>query len=214
MNLLHFPLKKLLHLPAMTLMNLQFQDSTHSTSATCTPLALFSIIDHYIRCDVEEKSIGLVLGTKHNNSITMKQTIPLKYSSKRFVAEDADSTEETEEETEGYFFDWELVESMVKLQSQITNDDIVGWYLAGGSIYGSDSIVHQLHQQVSTHVTGDLVFLFLDIDTLSSAGEISISEFPIQAFSPAAIGVDEAMTGFVEIHTQLLETEECKKGLM
>jgi hypothetical protein len=200
----------------MPLMNFQFQDSTQSTSATCSALALFSIIDHFTRCDVEEKSVGLVLGTKQNHSISMTQTIPLKYSTKRLVVEDADSTEETEleEETEGYFFDWELVESMVKLQSQITSDDIVGWYLAGGSIYGSNSVVHLLHQQISTHVTGDLVFLFLDIDTLSNAGNVPLSEFPIQAFSPAPMGVDEAMTGFVEIDTQIQETEECKDELM
>ena len=65
----------------MPLLHLQFQDnSTEPSSAVVSPLGLFSIIDHFTRCDVAEKTIGLLLGSKHNNTVTINQTIPLKYT--------------------------------------------------------------------------------------------------------------------------------------
>jgi translation initiation factor 3 subunit F len=157
------------------LMNLDFIAESLTNGATthshCSPVVLLSMLDHFTRCENDERAIGVLLGYRLDkpNHVQINNTFPLKYTF----------------EEEKFQLDLELMNAMVEAQMDSQPDEeIVGWYLAGGQI---DLISHEIHKEISGNVRDyQATFVYLDIDSLSQK-----TSFPIQAFVSTPVGLEE-----------------------
>jgi hypothetical protein len=146
-------------------MNLDFRTDELITATTggvyYSPIVLFSMIDHFTRCDKDERSMGVLLGYRHEkqNHVQIQNSFPLKYS----------------EGENGIVIDKELMQQMYSLQHQINpNETIVGWYLVGGAF---DAITNEIHQKFEDETGAfQAVLLHVNVEHLSTA-----PQFPLEA---------------------------------
>src|SRR5438477_12843395 len=86
------------------------------TSVTIHPVALFSILDHYLRrTDAQDRVIGTLLGTRTETEIEVRSSFPVLHS----------------ETSEQVAVDMEYHRTMYELHHKVSPKEvIVGWYVS------------------------------------------------------------------------------------
>jgi hypothetical protein len=129
----------------------------HSTRhAELTPLALLSILNHYSRCEQDEHTVGVLLGTRSGDKVTATQTIPLQL-------------------TQDNKINLELLEQMYSLLKELNPQEaLIGWYQFSQLSQLSTEINNQLMEEISPKQP-----LILSIEH-----EKFGLEYPIQCYVP------------------------------
>jgi hypothetical protein len=143
-----------------------------TTASHCSPVVLLSMLDHYTRCEKEERAMGVLLGYRHQkpNHVQINNTFPLLYTN----------------DDQGLGLDLELMREML----ETVEEQVVGWYFAGGQI---DQLCHEIHVEMSANVKDyQSVFMHLDIDSIATKTDF------IKTFVSTPIGLDNASL-FLEI---------------
>jgi len=131
-------------------------DSSHNvprtpTSITIHPVALFSILDHYLRrTDAQDRVIGTLLGIRTDNEVEVRSSFAVLHS-------------ETDEQVA---VDMDYHRTMYELHHKVNPKEvIVGWYSTGSNLntysaliqnfYSQETAPHQaIHVAVNTGIEG------------------------------------------------------------
>ncbi len=86
------------------------------TNITIHPVALFSILDHYLRrTDAQDRVIGTLLGTRHDNEVEVRSSFAVLHS-------------ETDEQVA---VDMDYHRTMYELHHKVNPKEvIIGWWVA------------------------------------------------------------------------------------
>jgi hypothetical protein len=133
-------------------------EDTNSTGfAVLAPLPLLAALDHYSRCEEDEQTFGVLLGSRANDKVTVTGTIPLK-----FLEED------------GNTIDMELLGTLFSLQSKVNQEIIVGFYVVGAL----DELILEVSNQLKNEIDPyQPLVLFVDVSKFGI-------EFPITTLVP------------------------------
>ncbi|CCL98585.1 uncharacterized protein FIBRA_00586 [Fibroporia radiculosa] len=104
------------------------------TSVTVHPVALFSILDHYLRrTDAQERVIGTLLGKRsENGEIEVRSSFAVLHS-------------ETEEQVA---VDMDYLKTMYELHHKVNpKEGIVGWYSTGSNLNTYSALIHNFYSQ-------------------------------------------------------------------
>ncbi|GBE79890.1 Mov34-domain-containing protein [Sparassis latifolia] len=138
------------------------------TSATVHPVALFSILDHYLRrTDAQERVIGTLLGTRSDNGeIEIRSSFAVLHS-------------ETEEQVA---VDMEYHQTMYDLHHKVNpREVIVGWYSTGSNLNTYSALIQNFYsQETAPHQA-----VHLALNTGIKEGE----KAGVQAFVGSPVGV-------------------------
>ena len=96
------------------------------------PTALLSILDHHQRTSTNKRVVGVLLGSKHGNSTSAKNSFGVPF----------------EEDKNVWFLDHNYLENMFALFKKINaKERIVGWYHTGSQLQENDLQIHQLFKE-------------------------------------------------------------------
>jgi len=111
--------------------------STRSpSSVTVHPVALFSILDHFLRRkDSQERVIGTLLGTRTDNEIEVRNCFAVLHS----------------ETTEQVAVDMDYHRTMFELHQKVNPKEvIVGWYSTGSNLNTYSALIQNFYSQETT----------------------------------------------------------------
>lgn len=138
------------------------------TSVTVHPVALFSILDHYLRrTDAQERVIGTLLGTRSDNGeVEVRSSFAVLHS-------------ETEEQVA---VDMEYLKTMYELHHRVNPKEvIVGWYSTGSNLNTYSALIHNFYsQETAPHQA-----IHLALNT----GVVEGEEAGVKAFIGSPVGV-------------------------
>ncbi|EMD41061.1 hypothetical protein CERSUDRAFT_149703 [Gelatoporia subvermispora B] len=138
------------------------------TSVTVHPVALFSILDHYLRrTDTQERVIGTLLGTRSDNGeIEVRSAFAVLHS-------------ETEEQVA---VDMEYHRTMYELHHKVNPKEvIVGWYSTGSNLNTYSALIQNFYsQETAPHQA-----VHLAVNTGAQEGE----QTGVKAFVGSPVGV-------------------------
>lgn len=118
-------------MPSLSLELSSGQEANATRNAILTPLALLSMLNHYSRCEQDEYSIGVLLGTRSGDKVTATQSIPLKVSEHNNI-------------------NLELLEQMYSSVKELNpQESLIGWYQFGQLSQFSTEINNQLMDEIS-----------------------------------------------------------------
>jgi len=103
------------------------------TSITIHPVALFSILDHYLRrTDAQDRVIGTLLGTRTETEVEVKSSFAVLHS----------------ETSEQVAVDMEYHRTMFDLHHKVNPKEvIVGWYSTGSNLNTYDALIQNFYSQ-------------------------------------------------------------------
>ncbi|OSX59404.1 hypothetical protein POSPLADRAFT_1048727 [Postia placenta MAD-698-R-SB12] len=138
------------------------------TSVTVHPVALFSILDHYLRrTDAQERVIGTLLGTRSDNGeVEVRSSFAVLHS-------------ETEEQVA---VDMDYLKTMYELHHKVNpREVIVGWYSTGSNLNTYSALIHNFYsQETAPHQA-----IHLALNTGTVEGE----QAGVKAFIGSPVGV-------------------------
>ncbi|CAA7260097.1 unnamed protein product [Cyclocybe aegerita] len=103
------------------------------THITIHPVALFSILDHYLRrTDSQPRVIGTLLGTRHENEVEVRSSFAVLHS-------------ETDEQVA---VDMDYHRTMYELHHKVhPKEVIVGWYSTGSNLNTYSALIQNFYSQ-------------------------------------------------------------------
>ncbi|KAJ7780942.1 JAB1/Mov34/MPN/PAD-1 ubiquitin protease-domain-containing protein [Mycena metata] len=139
------------------------------SSITIHPVALFSILDHYLRrTDDQPRVIGTLLGTRSadNTTIHVRSSFAVLHS----------------ENDEQVAVDMEYHRTMYELHSRVTpKETIVGWYSTGSNLNTYSALIQNFYsQETAPHQA-----IHVALNTGAEEGE----EAGVQAYVSSPVGV-------------------------
>ncbi|KAJ7752778.1 JAB1/Mov34/MPN/PAD-1 ubiquitin protease-domain-containing protein [Mycena maculata] len=157
-----------LHIQSSTISSAPAVPRTPS-SITIHPVALFSILDHYLRrTDDQPRVIGTLLGTRSpdNTQIHVRSSFAVLHS----------------ENDEQVAVDMEYHRTMYELHSRVTpKETIVGWYSTGSNLNTYSALIQNFYsQETAPHQA-----IHVALNTGAEEGE----EAGVQAYVSSPVGV-------------------------
>ncbi|TFK20361.1 eukaryotic translation initiation factor 3 [Coprinopsis marcescibilis] len=137
------------------------------TKVTIHPVALFSILDHYLRrADSQARVIGTLLGTRNENEVEVKSSFAVLHS----------------ETSEQVAVDMEYLKTMYDLYHKVNPKDvIVGWYSTGSNLNTYSALIQNFYSQETAPYPAVLVALHAGVEEGVEAG--------VKAYVSAPVGV-------------------------
>ncbi|TCD69220.1 hypothetical protein EIP91_008323 [Steccherinum ochraceum] len=164
------------------------------TSVTVHPVALFSILDHYLRrTDAQERVIGTLLGTRSDTGeIDVRSSFAVLHS----------------ETPEQVAVDMEYHHTMYELHHKVNPKEvIVGWYSTGSNLNTYSALIQNFYsQETAPHQA-----IHIAVDTGIVEGE----KAGVRAYVSSPVGVSPKPENavFVSIPCELLFKETERSGL-
>ncbi|KAJ7682490.1 JAB1/Mov34/MPN/PAD-1 ubiquitin protease-domain-containing protein [Mycena polygramma] len=165
------------------------------SSITIHPVALFSILDHYLRrTDDQPRVIGTLLGTRSpdNTQIHVRSSFAVLHS-------------ETDEQVA---VDMEYHRTMYELHARVTpKETIVGWYSTGSNLNTYSALIQNFYsQETAPHQA-----IHVALNTGAEEGE----EAGVQAYVSSPVGVFPKPENciFVPVPVRLLFHDAERSGL-
>ncbi|KAF8580610.1 Mov34-domain-containing protein [Ramaria rubella] len=137
------------------------------SSVTVHPVALFSILDHFLRRkDSQERVIGTLLGTRTENEIEVRNCFAVLHS----------------ETTEQVAVDMDYHRTMFELHQKVNPKEvIVGWYSTGSNLNTYSALIHNFYSQETTPHQA----VHIAMDTGVQEGE----QVGVKAYMSSPVGV-------------------------
>ncbi|KAH7930643.1 Mov34-domain-containing protein [Leucogyrophana mollusca] len=138
------------------------------TAVTIHPVALFSILDHYLRrTDAQERVIGTLLGTRTDTEIEVRSSFAVLHS----------------ETSEQVAVDMEYHRSMYELHHKVNPKEIiVGWYSTGSNLNTYSALIQNFYSQETAPHQAIHVALDTGVEDGKSAGVKAYVSSPIGIF--------------------------------
>ncbi|ETW83679.1 hypothetical protein HETIRDRAFT_314722 [Heterobasidion irregulare TC 32-1] len=160
--------------PPSSALHLQAAPSTSTSTArtpssvSIHPVALFTILDHYLRrTDTQERVIGTLLGTRsENGEVEVRSAFAVLHS----------------ETSEQVAVDMEYHRAMYELSQRVSpKDAIVGWYSTGSNLNTYSALIQNFYsQETAPH---------LAIHVALSTGTVEGEEAGVKAYTSSPVGV-------------------------
>ncbi|KAF8914228.1 JAB1/Mov34/MPN/PAD-1 ubiquitin protease-domain-containing protein [Gymnopilus junonius] len=137
------------------------------TNITIHPVALFSILDHYLRrTDAQDRVIGTLLGTRHDNEVEVRSSFAVLHS-------------ETDEQVA---VDMDYHRTMYELHHKVNPKEvIVGWYSTGSNLNTYSALIQNFYSQE----TGPHQAIHVAVNTGIEEGQ----EAGVKAYISSPVGV-------------------------
>ncbi|KAF8165585.1 JAB1/Mov34/MPN/PAD-1 ubiquitin protease-domain-containing protein [Crassisporium funariophilum] len=157
---------------AINIQGTSLGDSSHNvprtpTNITIHPVALFSILDHYLRrTDTQDRVIGTLLGTRSDNEVEVRSSFAVLHS-------------ETDEQVA---VDMDYHRTMYELHHKVNPKEvIVGWYSTGSNLNTYSALIQNFYSQE----TGPHQAIHVAVNTGVEEGQ----EAGIKAYISSPVGV-------------------------
>ncbi|KAF5322376.1 hypothetical protein D9619_000597 [Psilocybe cf. subviscida] len=163
------------------------------TSITIHPVALFSILDHYLRrTDSQDRVIGTLLGTRHDNEVEVRSSFAVLHS-------------ETDEQVA---VDMDYHRTMYELHHKVNPKEvIVGWYSTGSNLNTYSALIQNFYsQETAPHQA-----IHVSVNTGVEEGQ----EPGVKAYISSPVGVSPKPENcvFVPVPVQLRFHDAERSGL-
>ncbi|KAG5648835.1 hypothetical protein DXG03_000184 [Asterophora parasitica] len=137
------------------------------TSVTVHPVALFSILDHYLRrTDTQDRVIGTLLGTRTENEVEVRSSFAVLHS----------------ETSEQVAVDMEYHRAMYELHHKVNPKEvIVGWYSTGSNLNTYSALIQNFYSQETAPNQAIHLAINTGVDGTEQAG--------VQAYVSSPVGV-------------------------
>jgi len=131
------------------------------------PVAIFSILDHYLRrTKDEERVIGTLLGVRVDNTVEIKTSFAVPYK----------------ESTEQVQVDFDYLKAMFELHQKVNSREIiVGWYSTGSDLNSYSALLQNFFSDQTTP--------FPAVHLLVGTGTQEGGELGVRAFISSPVGV-------------------------
>ncbi|KAH7916252.1 Mov34-domain-containing protein [Hygrophoropsis aurantiaca] len=138
------------------------------TAVTIHPVALFSILDHYLRrTDEQERVIGTLLGTRTDTEVEVRSAFAVLHS----------------ETSEQVAVDMEYHRSMYELHHKVNPKEvIVGWYSTGSTLNTYSALIQNFYSQETSPQQAIHVALDTGVEDGKSAGVKAYVSSPVGIF--------------------------------
>ncbi|EAU84329.1 eukaryotic translation initiation factor 3 [Coprinopsis cinerea okayama7 len=135
------------------------------TKVTVHPVALFSILDHYLRrADSQERVIGTLLGTRHDDEVEVRSSFAVLHS-------------ETDEQVA---VDMEYLKTMYELHHKVNPKEIiVGWYSTGSNLNTYSALIQNFYSQETAPHQAVLVSVNTGVEQGQEAGVTAYVSSPV-----------------------------------
>ncbi|KAJ3515108.1 hypothetical protein NMY22_g14532 [Coprinellus aureogranulatus] len=135
------------------------------TNITIHPVALFSILDHYLRrTDAQDRVIGTLLGVRNENEIEVRSSFAVLHS-------------ETDEQVA---VDMEYHRTMYELHHKVNPKEvIVGWYSTGSNLNTYSALIQNFYSQETAPHPAILVSLNIGVEEGQEAGVTAYVSSPV-----------------------------------
>ncbi|TEB35754.1 eukaryotic translation initiation factor 3 [Coprinellus micaceus] len=138
------------------------------TSITIHPVALLSILDHYLRrTDSQERVIGTLLGVRNDNEIEVRSSFAVLHS-------------ETDEQVA---VDMEYHRTMYELHHKVSPKEvIVGWYSTGSNLNTYSALIQNFYSQETAPHPAILVSVNAGVEEGKEAGVTAYTSSPVGVY--------------------------------
>lgn len=138
------------------------------TNITIHPVALFSILDHYLRrTDSQERVIGTLLGVRNENEVEVRSSFAVLHS----------------ETSEQVAVDMEYHRTMYELHHKVNPKEvIVGWYSTGCDLNTYSALIQNFYSQETAPHPAILVSLNTGVEQGQQAGVTAHISAPVGVF--------------------------------
>ncbi|KAG7447573.1 eukaryotic translation initiation factor 3 [Guyanagaster necrorhizus] len=138
------------------------------TSVTIHPVALFSILDHYLRrTDNQNRVLGTLLGTRTDTRVEVRSSFAVLHS----------------ESSEQMAVDMDYHRTMYDLHHKVNSKEvIVGWYSTGSNLNTFSALIQNFYSQETTPHQAIHVVLNTGIDDGEPAGIKAYFSSPVGVF--------------------------------
>lgn len=148
-------------------------DSAHNlprtpTNITIHPLALFSILDHYLRRgESQDRVIGTLLGTRFENEVEVRSSFAVLHS----------------ETTEQVAVDMDYHRTMYELHHKVNPKEvIVGWYSTGSNLNTYSALIQNFYSQETAPNQAIHVAVNTGVEEGQEAGVKAFISSPVGVF--------------------------------
>ncbi|KAK0206900.1 JAB1/Mov34/MPN/PAD-1 ubiquitin protease-domain-containing protein [Desarmillaria ectypa] len=138
------------------------------TSVTIHPVALFSILDHYLRrTDKQDRVLGTLLGTRTETGVEVRSSFAVLHS----------------ETSEQVAVDMDYHRTMYDLHHKVNSKEvIVGWYSTGSNLNTFSALIQNFYSQETAPHQAIHVALNTGIDNGEPAGIKAYFSSPVGVF--------------------------------
>ncbi|PPQ70444.1 hypothetical protein CVT26_013938 [Gymnopilus dilepis] len=138
------------------------------TKVTIHPVALFSILDHYLRrTEHQDRVIGTLLGTRHENEVEVRSSFAVLHS-------------ETDEQVA---VDMDYHRTMYELHHKVNPKEvIVGWYSTGSNLNTYSALIQNFYSQETAPHQAIHVALNTGVEEGQEAGVKAYISSPVGVF--------------------------------
>ncbi|KAG6832169.1 hypothetical protein H0H92_004900 [Tricholoma furcatifolium] len=138
------------------------------TSVTVHPVALFSILDHYLRRgDNQDRVIGTLLGTRTETEVEIKSSFAVLHS----------------ETSEQVAVDMEYHRGMFELHQKVNPKEvIVGWYSTGSNLNTYSALIQNFYSQETTPNQAIHLAINTGVEEGQTAGVSAYVSSPVGVF--------------------------------
>ncbi|PBL02940.1 Mov34-domain-containing protein [Armillaria gallica] len=138
------------------------------TSVTIHPVALFSILDHYLRrTDKQDRVLGTLLGTRTDSGVEVRSSFAVLHS----------------ETSEQVAVDMDYHRTMYDLHHKVNSKEvIVGWYSTGSNLNTFSALIQNFYSQETAPHQAIHVALNTGIDDGEPAGIKAYFSSPVGVF--------------------------------
>lgn len=162
-------------------------------NVTVHPVALFSILDHYLRrTDAQDRVIGTLLGTRTESEVEIRSSFAVLHN----------------ETSEQVAVDMDYHRTMVELHQKVNPKEIiVGWYSTGSNLNTYSALIQNFYSQE----TAPYQAVHLAVDTgVQEGGELGVKAF---VSSPVGVFPKPENCVFLPIPCELRFQETERSGL-
>ncbi|RXW24669.1 hypothetical protein EST38_g1189 [Candolleomyces aberdarensis] len=141
------------------------------TSITIHPVALFSILDHYLRRnESQDRVIGTLLGIRNGNEVEVRSSFAVLHS----------------ETSEQVAVDMEYHRTMYELHHKINPKEvIVGWYSTGSDLNTYSALIQNFYSQETAPHPAILVSVNTGVEEGQEAGVSAFISSPVGVYPKA-----------------------------
>jgi len=138
------------------------------TNVTIHPVALFSILDHYLRrSDNQDRVIGTLLGTRHETEVEVRSSFAVLHS-------------ETDEQVA---VDMDYHRTMYELHHKVNPKEvIVGWYSTGSNLNTYSALIQNFYSQETAPHQAIHISVNTGVDVGQEAGVKAFISSPLGVF--------------------------------
>ncbi|KAK0491389.1 JAB1/Mov34/MPN/PAD-1 ubiquitin protease-domain-containing protein [Armillaria novae-zelandiae] len=138
------------------------------TSVTIHPVALFSILDHYLRrTDKQDRVLGTLLGTRTDSGVEVRSSFAVLHS----------------ETSEQVAVDMDYHRTMYDLHHKVNSKEvIVGWYSTGSNLNTFSALIQNFYSQETAPHQAIHVALNTGVDDGEPAGIKAYFSSPVGVF--------------------------------